>query len=90
MLRVAEQPGVQNNWRVELVSLSSTMTREAWQGLGQQGHAEDRGNARTGLTVEMRWPVWPRRKGRLWSSRSHLPSLSFQLEALTGAVYTSC
>lgn len=30
----------------------STMTREAWQGLGQQGHAEDRGNARTGLTVK--------------------------------------
>ena len=33
--------------------LLSTMTREAWQGLGRQGCAEDRGNARTGLRVKM-------------------------------------
>ena len=33
--------------------LLSTMTCEVWQGLGQQGDAEDRSNARTGLRVKM-------------------------------------
>ena len=33
--------------------LLSTMTCEVWQGLSQQGDAEDRNNARTGLRVKM-------------------------------------